>query len=241
MQQCTKFYYFIFIWSSTCFGRHTAHHQEPKTALAASGFPYVEGWWTCSWWALSGTLCCLANPCVKSESGSEVTELCTVFCVSLQWSYRTMHSVLCVLEVKWQNYAWCSVMSLQWSDRTMHSVLGVPVVKWQNYAQYSVCPCSEVTELCTVFCVSLQWSDRAMHGVLLRPCSEVTELCTVFCVSLQWSDRTMHSILCPCSEVTELCTVFCGSLQWSDRTMHGVLLCPCSKVTELCTVFCVSL
>ena len=31
-------FYFIFIWSSTCFGRKTAHHQEPKTALAASGF-----------------------------------------------------------------------------------------------------------------------------------------------------------------------------------------------------------
>jgi len=39
----SKFYYSIFIWSSTCFGRHTAHHQEPKTALAASGFSYVEG------------------------------------------------------------------------------------------------------------------------------------------------------------------------------------------------------
>jgi len=41
MQQCIKIYYSIFIWSSTCFGRHTAHHQEPKTALAASGFAYV--------------------------------------------------------------------------------------------------------------------------------------------------------------------------------------------------------
>jgi hypothetical protein len=30
--------YFIFIGSSTWFGRHTAHHQETKTALAASGF-----------------------------------------------------------------------------------------------------------------------------------------------------------------------------------------------------------
>jgi len=39
----SKFYYSIFIWSSTCFGRHTAHHQEPKTALAASGFSYVVG------------------------------------------------------------------------------------------------------------------------------------------------------------------------------------------------------
>jgi hypothetical protein len=39
---------------------HTAHHQESKTALSASGFSYVEGWegcWTCSWWTLSGTLC----------------------------------------------------------------------------------------------------------------------------------------------------------------------------------------
>ena len=45
-------FYFIFIWSSTCFGRHTAHHQEPKTALAASGFAYMEGCWTCSCWTL---------------------------------------------------------------------------------------------------------------------------------------------------------------------------------------------
>jgi len=50
-----KFYYSIFIWSSTCFGQHTAHHQEPKTALATSGFAYVEGCWTCSWWTLLGT------------------------------------------------------------------------------------------------------------------------------------------------------------------------------------------
>jgi len=28
----------------------TAHHQEPKTALAASGFAYVEGCWTCGCW-----------------------------------------------------------------------------------------------------------------------------------------------------------------------------------------------
>jgi len=52
----SKFYYSIFIWSSTCFRRHTTHHQEPETALAASGFSYVEGCWTCSWWTLSGTV-----------------------------------------------------------------------------------------------------------------------------------------------------------------------------------------
>jgi len=43
MHQCTTFYYSIFIWSSTYFWWHTAHHQEPKTALAASGFSYLEG------------------------------------------------------------------------------------------------------------------------------------------------------------------------------------------------------
>jgi len=43
----------MFIWSSTRFGRHTAHHEEPKTALAASGFAYVEGCWTCGCWTLS--------------------------------------------------------------------------------------------------------------------------------------------------------------------------------------------
>jgi len=66
----SKFYYSIFIWSSTCFGRHTAHHQEPKTALAATGFLYVAGCWTCSWWTLSGTVClttsgtlCLTRGC----------------------------------------------------------------------------------------------------------------------------------------------------------------------------------
>ena len=53
----SKFYYSIFIWSSTCFGWHTIHHQEPKTTLAAYGFLYVEDCWTCSWWTLSGTLC----------------------------------------------------------------------------------------------------------------------------------------------------------------------------------------
>jgi len=34
----SKFYYSIFIWSSTCFGQHTAHHQEPKIAQVDSGF-----------------------------------------------------------------------------------------------------------------------------------------------------------------------------------------------------------
>jgi hypothetical protein len=43
----SKFYYSIFVWSSTCFGRHTAHHQEPKTVLEAFDFSHVKGCWTC--------------------------------------------------------------------------------------------------------------------------------------------------------------------------------------------------
>ena len=39
-------YIYVYIYSSKCFGRHTAHHQEHKTALAASGFAYMEGYWT---------------------------------------------------------------------------------------------------------------------------------------------------------------------------------------------------
>jgi hypothetical protein len=56
MQHCIKLYYFVFIWSSTCFGRHTARHQEPKSALVASGFAYVEGCWTCGCWTLTAKL-----------------------------------------------------------------------------------------------------------------------------------------------------------------------------------------
>jgi hypothetical protein len=56
MQQCIKLFLFHIYTSSTCFGRHTAHHQEPKTALTASGFSKVEGCWTCSWWTVSGTV-----------------------------------------------------------------------------------------------------------------------------------------------------------------------------------------
>jgi len=38
-----KINYSLFIRNSKCFGRHTDHHQEPKTALAATGFSYMEG------------------------------------------------------------------------------------------------------------------------------------------------------------------------------------------------------
>jgi hypothetical protein len=79
----SKFYYSIFIWSSTCFGRHTAHHREPKTALAASDFLYVEGCWTCRWWTLSGTLCLTTS--VRTTTNTD-------------WLYQTLYSYNCSSE-----------------------------------------------------------------------------------------------------------------------------------------------
>jgi hypothetical protein len=60
MQQFIKIFISYFMWGSTSFGRHITHHQEPKTALAASGFAYVEGYWTWSCWTLSS--------CVQEEA-----------------------------------------------------------------------------------------------------------------------------------------------------------------------------
>ena len=54
-------FYFTFIWSSTCFGRHNTHHQEPKTAISASGFAYVESCWPCSCWTLTASSNYTAN------------------------------------------------------------------------------------------------------------------------------------------------------------------------------------
>ena len=84
----SKFYYSIFIWSSTCFGRHTAHHQEPKTALAASCFSYVEGCWTCSWWTLSGTVCLTTstNYTSKQPSTYEKPEAASAVLGSWWWT-----------------------------------------------------------------------------------------------------------------------------------------------------------
>jgi len=43
MQQCIKIVLFHTYMKINMFGLHTVHHQEPKTALTASGFSYVEG------------------------------------------------------------------------------------------------------------------------------------------------------------------------------------------------------
>jgi hypothetical protein len=38
MQQCISIYYSVFIWSSTCFERHTAHHHELKNSTSSLWF-----------------------------------------------------------------------------------------------------------------------------------------------------------------------------------------------------------
>jgi hypothetical protein len=58
MQQYIKIYYSIFIWSSTYFGPNTVHHQEPKTALAASGLHT---------WKVGGRV--VAGRCQASDDG----------------------------------------------------------------------------------------------------------------------------------------------------------------------------
>ena len=75
MQQCIKIvYYSVSIRGSTCFGRHTAHHQKPKTVLAASGFSYMRGYWTCRWWTLSGTVCLTTSTICTSNNPSPLYE-----------------------------------------------------------------------------------------------------------------------------------------------------------------------
>jgi hypothetical protein len=47
MQKCIKNFIIPYLYEAQHVSRrHAAHHQEPKTALASSGFSYVEGYWT---------------------------------------------------------------------------------------------------------------------------------------------------------------------------------------------------
>ena len=78
----SKFYYSIFIWSSTCFGRHTAQHQEPKTALAASRFLHT--------WRVVGCVvggrCQAHQPHVQQPSMYEKPEAASAVLGSWWWA-----------------------------------------------------------------------------------------------------------------------------------------------------------
>jgi hypothetical protein len=54
MQQCIRILLFhVYVKPNTFRATHRPS-SEPKTALATSGFSYVEGCWMCSWWTLKG-------------------------------------------------------------------------------------------------------------------------------------------------------------------------------------------
>jgi len=96
----SKSYYSIFIWSSTCFGRHTAQHQEPKTALAASGFSYVEGCWTCGCWTLTGTVyCACQRPATTRPTAFHIWKT-----RSCQWSLSLLMMDCVSPETCWASY-----------------------------------------------------------------------------------------------------------------------------------------
>jgi hypothetical protein len=78
----SKCYFSIFIWSSTCSGRHTSYHQKPNTALAASGFSYMEGCWTCSCWTLTTSTTYTS----QQPSTYEKPEAASVVLGSLWWA-----------------------------------------------------------------------------------------------------------------------------------------------------------
>jgi hypothetical protein len=56
MQQCIKILFHIYMKLSMF-----RAIQEPKTALATSGFAYVEGCWPCSCWTLIFYVNCTAG------------------------------------------------------------------------------------------------------------------------------------------------------------------------------------
>ena len=53
-QDATAYHNLFHIYIKSNMFRATHHHQEPKTALAASGFACVEGCWSCSCWTMMG-------------------------------------------------------------------------------------------------------------------------------------------------------------------------------------------
>jgi hypothetical protein len=74
MQQCIRILLFHIYMKLNMFrGKHTAHHQEPKTALAASGFLYVKSCRMCSCWTLAGSVRFLPQYHAKPEAAFAVS------------------------------------------------------------------------------------------------------------------------------------------------------------------------
>jgi hypothetical protein len=63
-----EFLFHVYMKLLNMFRVTPAHHREPKTALTASGFAYLEGCWTCSCWTLSGSFRLLMMGGVSPET-----------------------------------------------------------------------------------------------------------------------------------------------------------------------------
>ena len=128
-QDATVYQNFIipyFKWSSTCFGRH---HQEPKTAQAASGFAHVEGCRTCSCRTLSGSVR-WQRPTACKQSAESVWHTPDAVCTFLGfwwWTERPPETFRVLLQSK-INLSYCaSFLVLLQKYFTMH---GPTNVKW---------------------------------------------------------------------------------------------------------------
>ena len=120
-----NFYYSIFIWSSTCYGRHTAHHQEPETAKAASGFSYVRGCWTCRWWTLSGCALWIVLWCTDPRTSSSQIPV-----TSSSVSPRVL--VACFIVSMWFPLCWYEMLPAALTARNTLQRLCRFFIKWRN-------------------------------------------------------------------------------------------------------------
>ena len=101
MQQCIRIYYSIFIWSSTCFGRHTAHRQEPKNCTSSLWF-CVHGRLLDVWLLDAVQQPHVQQPStyVKPEAASAVFRLLTVGGVSPETCWASIYGI----KTNWCHY-----------------------------------------------------------------------------------------------------------------------------------------
>jgi len=100
----------MFLNCSTCFGRHTAHHQELKAVTAASGFTYVLGCRPLRW--LSHRSGLKPKTYVKPEAAITVFELLmmgslspeTCWAIKKQWNNKLYHTVASCWFFLWVSY-----------------------------------------------------------------------------------------------------------------------------------------
>jgi len=117
----------MFLNCSKCFGRHTAHHQELKTLIAASGFTYVFGCRPLRW--LSHCSGRQPKTYVKPEAAITVFELLmmggvspeTCWAVKKHWNNKFYYAVASCWFFLWVLYY--DVRIREHQTRTLLSVM----------------------------------------------------------------------------------------------------------------------